>query len=638
MSLCKLTILPDNKVIQVPKGSVLLKALTDAGIKIDSSCGGQGICGRCRVIAEGHYNPETTPYLTDQEISQGYCLACTTLVEGDLTVTIPASVQLGKEKILAGTRQEREEFDQKLAIGHWQIDPRTRKIHLKLPPPNLNDNLSDLERIRREFRNRGINREIRCGLTVLRRLGSALRQGNWEVTLTLVQADDCPVQIIDVEPGNATHRHLGLAVDIGTTTVVIHLVDLLSGQIVDTASAVNAQRQAGDDVISRIIFAQHGGLAELNRLILDTVNLLIDELCRKADIQPEQIEEAVAAGNTTMTHLLLGIDPASIRREPYIPAATLFPVIPAVQAGFKVNPQAQLYCMPCVSSYIGGDITAGVLRAEIHKNPGLTLFIDIGTNGEIVLGNQDWLVAASCSAGPAFEGGGVKCGMRAAAGAIEQIRIGAKGYEPEFIKVIGGGQPLGICGSGIIDALAGMLLAGIIDRQGKIRTEIKSPRIRRHNGIAEYVLVWASGSATGKDIVLTEIDIDNVMRAKGAIYAGFRILMREMGQDFSQLDSFLIAGGLGNYLNIESAVLIGLLPDIPYDKFKYLGNSSVMGAYLALLSNKLRLEAEDIAGKMTNFELSVSPGFMEEYLSALFLPHTDLNQFPSAAQLLEAKK
>ncbi len=632
MSLCTLTILPDNKTIQVPKGSVLLKAIADAGIAIDSSCGGQGVCGRCRVVVQaGDYKPEPTPHLTDKEIEQGYCLACVTLVEGDMRISIPPTVQLGKEKILAGVAGE---VGYPLTVGHWEIDPRTKKLHLQLPPPSLDDCISDLERIRRELKAKGFkHREIHCGLEVLRKLSRALREREWEITLTLVE-QDCLLHIVDVEPGDVTQHCYGLAIDVGTTSVVVHLVDLIDGRAAAVASSYNAQVSCGEDVISRIIYAQKGGLDELHQKVISTINNLIDQLATKSGIAPDKLEGVVAAGNTTMTHLLLGIDPTNIRRDPYIPTAAHFPLIRASELGLRVNRQALLYCMPCVASYVGGDITAGVLRAEIHKRDELCLFIDIGTNGEIVLGNKEWLIAASCSAGPAFEGGGVKCGMRAMTGAIEQITIDRTTYEPECIKVIGGGKPSGICGSGIIDALAGLFLAGVVDRKGKINCELISPRIRCHEGVAEYVLLWANESLTQADIVLTELDIDNLIRAKGAMYAGFRVLLNQMGLEFGQVDRFLIAGGLGNYLNIESAVAIGLLPDIPSDKFEYLGNSSVIGAHLALLSSKLRQEGEQIAKSMTNIELSVSLDFMEEYTSALFLPHTDFNAFPTVAKLM----
>jgi uncharacterized 2Fe-2S/4Fe-4S cluster protein (DUF4445 family) len=583
------------------------------------------------VVEEGDYNPEPTTHLTDKEVEQGYCLACVTLVEGDMRISIPPGVQLGKEKILAGIEGE---VGYPLTVGHWEIDPRTKKLHLKLPPPSLDDSLSDLERIRRELKTKGFNnREIHCSLEVLRRLGRVIREQDWEITLTLVE-QDCLLRIVDVEPGDVTKHRFGLAIDVGTTSVVVHLVDLIDGRVVEVASSYNAQISCGEDVISRIIYAQKGGLEELHQKVISTINNLIDQLAKESGIAPDKLEGVVAAGNTTMTHLLLGIDPTNIRRDPYIPTAAHFPLIKAAELGIKVNSQALLYCVPCVASYIGGDITAGVLRSEIYKAPELSLFIDIGTNGEIVLGNSEWLIAASCSAGPAFEGGGVKCGMRAMPGAIEQISINQQSYEPEYIKVIGGGKPSGICGSGIIDTLAGLFLAGVVDRKGKVNRELKSPRIRIHEGVAEYVVVWAPEAMTPEDIVLTEVDIDNLIRAKGAMYAGFRVLLNQMGLDFEQVGRFLIAGGLGNYLNIESAVVIGLLPDIPYDRFEYLGNSSVIGAHLALLSSKLREEGERIAQSMTNVELSVSPDFMQEYTSALFLPHTDLAAFPTAAQLM----
>ncbi len=624
MSSCKVTLLPQDKTVTVPKGTVLLQAMQQAGIQVESACGGQGVCGRCRVIIEeGEYNTETTTQLTAEECGEGCCLACLTLVEGDLRVRIPPQVESGKEKILAGD----EAVGARIELGHWQISPRTKKVHLRLPPPSLDDNLSDYERLRRELARQGYpSKHLHCELALLQKLGGVLRRHNWEVTVTLVQSDSV-TDLVDVEGGDISRHRFGLAIDVGTTTIVAHLVDLVNGKTLGVASSYNAQARCGEDVISRIIYAQKGGLAELHQLVIDTINKLVEELTAKTGVDPQRIDSLVAAGNTTMTQLLLGIDPRYLRQEPYIPSANFFPLVKAAALGLRVNSHASLYCMPCVASYVGGDITAGVLRSELYKQEALTIFIDIGTNGEIVLGNKEWLVAASCSAGPAFEGGGVKCGMRAAQGAIEQVRINSETLEPRVL-VIGGGQPQGICGSGIIDALAGMLIGRIIDQKGKINSGLSSERIRIRQGLPEYVLVWGRESASGEDIVLTEVDIDNIMRAKGAIYAGFRTLLQEMGVDFNQVERFLIAGGLGNFLNIESAITIGLLPDIPYERFKYLGNSSVIGAHLALLSTNLREAGEAIANSMTNLELSVSPAFMQEYMSALFLPHTDLSAFP----------
>ncbi len=631
MTSCKVTLLPQHKTTLVPKGTLLLKAMQQAGIQIDSACGGQGVCGRCRVIIEeGEYNTETTTQLTTDECKDGCCLACLTIVEGDLLVRIPPQIEVGKEKILAGD----EEIGAKIDLGHWQISPRTKKVHLCLPRPSLDDNLSDYERLRRGLARQGFAaKHLHCELPLLRKMADILRRHNFEITATLVR-NDTVIDLIDIEGGDVSRHRYGLAIDVGTTTIVAHLVDLVNGKTVEVASSYNTQAACGEDVISRIVYAQKGGLEELNNLAIETINSLLDELTAKTGIDAQRIDSIVTAGNTTMTQLLLGIDPRYLRQEPYIPTANSFPTVKAADLGLRVNSHATLYCMPCVASYVGGDITAGVLRSELYKQEPLTLFIDIGTNGEIVLGNRDWLVAASCSAGPAFEGGGVKCGMRATQGAIEQVRIDPETCEPAIL-VIGGGKARGICGSGIIDSLAQMLIAGIVDQKGKINTESSCGRMRVRSDIAEYVLVWANESASGEDIVLNEIDIDNVMRAKGAIYAGFRTLLHEMGVEFSMIERFLIAGGLGNFLNIESAVTIGLLPDIPYERFKYLGNSSVIGAHLALLSSNLRDAGEEIADSMTNVELSVSPVFMEEYMSALFLPHTDMNAFPGVRELFK---
>jgi uncharacterized 2Fe-2S/4Fe-4S cluster protein (DUF4445 family) len=331
--------------------------------------------------------------------------------------------------------------------------------------------------------------------------------------------------------------------------------------------------------------------------------------------------------------LLLGIDPSYIRQEPYIPTISSVPPVKVAELGFEVNNHAYLYCLPAVASYVGGDITAGILTTGMDKENFLTLFIDIGTNGEIVLGNADWLVSASCSAGPAFEGAGVLHGMRAAPGAIESVVIEPDTFEPKF-SVICNLLPVGICGSGIIDAMAEMFLTGLLDRKGKIREDIKIPRIRESEFGREYILAWAKDTDTKKDIVITEIDINNILRAKGAVYAGCSTLLKEMGLGIKDIERFLIAGGFGHYLNIRNAVIIGLLPDIPYDKFRYLGNSSITGAHLALLSQKLWREAEHIARATTYFELSTSPAFMNEYVSALFLPHTNISLFPNVEAAL----
>jgi len=631
MKKCKVTILPEEKSIEVPEGTVLLNAILDLGLYISSDCGGQGACGRCKVIIEeGERSVGCTTHLTDTEIGKGVCLACLTLVEGDMRVRLVSEMVVEEKAILAGREEE------SITVGHWLINPRTKKVPVKLPPPTIDDNTSDLERIKRELKHTGLQADgLHCSLDVLRKIGGSLRGSDWEVTLTLMESGNT-LEIMDVESGTVTDHSYGLAIDVGTTTVVAYLVDLLSGQVRGVASDYNSQISCGEDVISRIIYAQKGGLERLHRLIITDINKLIKKVCSRSHIPPERIDTLVAAGNTTMTHLLLGINPTFIRQDPYTPTANFFPLTKIRDLDLKVNHNALLYCMPCISSYVGGDITAGVLRSEMYKKDELTLFIDVGTNGEIVLGNKEWLMAASCSAGPAFEGGGVKCGMRATVGAIERVRIDPATAQPT-ISVIGGKEPKGICGSGIVDTLAELFLSGLIDQKGKFKSNLFPDRIRVVEGIAEYILVPGENTETGKDIVFNEVDIDNVIRAKGAMYSGFRVLLGEVGMTFDDIDQFLIAGGIGNYLNIENAISIGLLPDIAPKKFKYLGNASVIGAQLALLSMNLTGEAEEIAHKMTNVELSVSRHFMEEYMGSLFLPHTNVGLFPTVTKALSER-
>ncbi|MFQ5646484.1 MAG: ASKHA domain-containing protein, partial [bacterium] len=601
--------------------------LTDLGYVIESDCAGQGACGRCKIKVSGRYNAGFSPHVTDEELSRGICLSCTTIIEGDMTVEFLREFKVSQDNILQARPGEL------FKVGHWEISPRIKKVHLQLSPPDLGDCISDLERVKRKLSAKGFPVDhFYCSLDLLNRLPLLLRDHDWGITLTLMETRDS-LQVLEMEAGDETGSRYGLAVDVGTTTVVAYLVDMLTGKKTAVAADYNRQISCGDDVISRMIYAQKGGRDKLRDLVVDTINSLVDRVCRKAGITPDQIDSLTAAGNTTMTHLLLGLETRFIRQEPYIPVANHFPIIKTADVGIKVNRHARLYCFPCISSYVGGDITAGVLRSEMYKKAEITLFIDIGTNGEIVLGNSDWLMTASCSAGPAFEGGGIACGMRATGGAIQKITLEPETLTPE-ISVIGSQRPAGICGSGIIDLLAELFVCGAVNRQGKIDTSLKNDRIREREGVGEYLLLPADQSETGREIFFSDQDIDNLIRAKGAVYSGFRVLLAETGFTFNEVDSFLIAGGVGNYLNLENAVRIGLLPDIPLEKFMYLGNSSVVGAHLALVSQKHREDAFRVASMMTNIELSVIPSFMDEYISSLFLPHTNLSDFPNVAKML----
>jgi uncharacterized 2Fe-2S/4Fe-4S cluster protein (DUF4445 family) len=428
------------------------------------------------------------------------------------------------------------------------------------------------------------------------------------------------------------YKAYGIAVDIGTTTIVLYLADLCTGQIVNIGSTYNPQIRFGDDVITRIIHATEGGGArELRDAVVSDLNTILDTIDEKHNIPSSDIKAAVISANTVMSHMFWGLDTASIREEPYVPFMTHFPIWKASEAGLKINSDAPVYTVPCIGSYVGGDIVSGVLASKMSHRDEISLFMDIGTNGEIVIGNREWLMTAACSAGPCFEGSGIRCGMRATSGAIESVRIRKESLEPE-LTVIDETQPVGICGSGMIDAISEMLVTGIINQKGKF-TEGISDRIRRGEDGLEYVLY--SHRKLDKDIVLTEVDMENIIRSKAAIYAGISTLLSDAGLTIDSIERVYIAGGFGNYLNIEKAIILGMLPDMPADRFTFLGNTSITGAYLCLMSDKLRAEAEEIASRMTYVELSTSGMFMQEYMSAMFLPHTEIKLFPTVAKLLE---
>lgn len=619
--------LPSGKSISGSPETSILESLKKENIYLTSSCGGKGTCGKCKIIVKsGSVNTRSAIKLTQEEIKKGYTLACQAFSEGDVLIEIPKESMLTLEgKIATGKSKDLQALLRSTGAG---IEPLTERIVLQLPTPSLNDNISDLERLKRELFSKGLGC-LRVPFRFLTDLAKTVRGKDWEVTLCIIHTEDCN-EITNIFPDNKKTPRYGIAIDIGTTTLVSYLIDLTTGNLVDIASTYNSQIRFGDDVITRIVYAtEHNGLRNLNKTVITDINIFLSLLKKTHHIDSDSIDQFVIAGNTTMTHLFLGLDPSAIREEPYIPTANSFPLAFAGELGLKVNPNTPVYAFPCVASYVGGDIVSGVLAARLHKKQELSLFMDIGTNGEMVLGNSEWLVAAACSAGPCFEGSGMKHGMRATEGAIEDVRINRKTLEPE-IKVIGDTVPIGICGSGMIDVVAEMFLTGILNQKGKLQREI-SKRIREGEDGLEFVVY----SQDGRDIVLTEPDIENIIRAKAAIYAGFSILLKEVGYTFDDIHKVYIAGGFGKFLDVEKAVILGMLPDISREKFEYMGNTSITGAYLCALSRKLREEAEEIARKMTYLELSVSRSFMDEYVSALFIPHTNIDAFLSVKELMK---
>ena len=628
--------------VEVPTGALLTEAARLAGIDLMQPCGAQGRCGRCVVqVKEGLARQRSTLRLSEDDLKNGYALACQSVVESDLLVVIPP-----QEKI-----ERRLTTD--LTVSKISVPPRydfrvsqsIQRLHLTLSPPSMDDQTDDWSRLQTAMRQSGGYKMVDASLPLLRKIGKVLREGDWLVTAILnVQSD--PVhphqheQLIDLIPGHVPDEEAiwGAAIDIGTTTVTLWLVDLVTGEVVQQVSEYNRQISRGEDVVSRIVYAsKNNGGEEIRQLVLETINELVERVCQRAKVEAREIVKLTVAGNSTMMHLLLGIPAANIRLAPFVTTVNDIPLLTAQDVGIHVHSEALVDCLPGVASYVGADITAGVYASGMDDNPQVTLFLDVGTNGESVLGSSEWLVTCACSAGPAFEGAGVVHGMRATRGAIEEVWIAGPEaetpYEPSF-RAIGNVKPRGICGSGLISLLAELFLTGIIDKGGRINEHLESRRVRKGEHGMEYILAWGDETEHGRDIVITHVDIDNLLRAKAAIYAGFTVMADSVGVPLEAVEQILIGGSFGKYINVEKAIQIGLLPDMPWERFHFLGNTSVRGAYYVLLDRDAREQVQDIAARMTYIELSADNTFYDAFVSALFLPHTDLSRFPSVAELI----
>lgn len=635
MAKCLVIFHPEGRVVEVEQGSRLLDAAHAAGVVVDTPCGGEGNCGRCRVrVRHGEVNAPPTTHLTIRQMRAGYCLACQATVESDLVVEVPVESQLATFQVL--TREPGLEEAAAIEAAKKLLGPLTRKRYLELPAPSLVDHVSDLHRIWRALGMADGSAHRDLSVAQLRDLGRLLRASDWRVTAT-TSDEPCP-RLLQIEPGNTAESNYGVAIDVGTSTVVAQLIDMNTADLLAAATAYNAQLRFGEDVITRIIYAAENrkGLDELRAAVLDTANHLIGQIAQEAEIDRGDITAVACAGNTTMMHILLGFDPSTIRREPFVPlAATLEPVW-ASDVGLEVSQRAVVYFCPAISGFVGGDVVGGVVAVGLGERSELTLFIDIGTNGEIVLGNREWLMSCSCSAGPAFEGSGIQYGMHATAGAIERVTIDLAEDLVQY-STIGGGRPRGICGSGLVDALAEMRRNDIVDRAGNLNAALDHPRIRAGLEGPEFVLVWGEEVGREDDIVLRGPEVENLIRSKAAVFAGTRVLLRSVGLGMDAVERVFVAGGFGNFLSVDKAMFIGLLPDLPLEKFRFVGNASLAGARLALLSDEARRSLARDAQRMTYCELSVEPTFMDEYVSALFLPHTDLDLFPTVSRQLKAE-
>lgn len=642
--------LPSDEKADALHGDTLLDIAMEAGVHINAACGGEGVCGKCRVMVKsGEVSCRECSALSPEDYDKGYRLACQTSIQGDAEVFIPEESQLDKTSVKGARKRDRagrhiiSQEIEKLVGGAW-YNPALRKFFVELQPPTLDDNASDLSRLLRALKKQHSLENISIDFLLLQKLSRCLRDARWKVTVTVVQTrmesqlgehqfrGSRRPKMISVEPGDTTGTHYAVVMDIGTTSLWGQLLDLNRRETLAEASAYNPQISFGDDVITRIVYSQKpGGREKLQQVVVEGLNTIIDELVEKAGVERHFISHITAAGNTVMTHLLVGLDPKYIRETPYTPIANFIPPVRAVRVGLRVADYVYLYTFPMVASYVGGDIVSGVLSSGMYQRPELTLYIDIGTNGEIVVGNSDWLMTASCSAGPAFEGGGLRCGMRAAAGAIERFHINPDTLEP-MIVTIDKVKARGICGSGAINILAEFLETGVLDQNGKFNRTCSTKRIREGQDGYEYVLAYGKETGAAEDIVITEADIDNLIRAKAAMFAGYQCLLAKVDLTFKDLERVIIAGAFGDFIDLDKAITIGLLPEIPRERYLFIGNGSLLGARLISLSNELLDDGERIARKMTNIELSEDHSFMDKYMAGMFLPHTDGALFPGVME------
>lgn len=619
------------------EGENLLEVAKKANVAIDAPCNGNAACGKCKVkLVGGELDSEKTRHITSEEYEQGWRLSCISTIHSDVEVLVPdiASAYRSRMKVadLSSTEEVRifEQAKSDIAEAGIEFKNDLEVVDIKMDAPSLDDTMPDNERLIWALKAQcGVER-VKITFAALKKLADALRQSGFHLKCVVRRTGD-KLEVLDVMPKGAIPQVGGLAIDIGTTTVSSLLVDMLTGKILAKASSGNGQIRFGADVINRIIEQQKvGGRKKLQKAIVEeTLNPLVDSLCRASGFAHENIFRICIASNTTMNHLLFAVDADPVRMEPYIPTFYEVGGIYADDLGIDINPHSRVIIAPNIGSYVGGDITAGTLASAIWNKEEMSLFIDLGTNGELVFGNSEFMMSCACSAGPAFEGGDISCGMRATDGAIEACTIDKETMEPTFTIVGDEGQkPAGICGSGIIDIISELFRCGIISPKGKFIREGK--RIRHDQyGMGSFVLAFREDAASVKDIELTEVDIDNFIRAKGAIFSAIRVMLQSLDFDVTMIDRVYVAGGIGSGINMRNAVNIGMFPDIELDKFTYIGNSSLSGAYAMLCSTEAENKVSDVARNMTYLELSNEPTYMDEFVASCFLPHTDAMLFPS---------
>ena len=618
----KITFLPDKKNIEVNKGTTILETLERAGISIDTPCGGKGICGKCKIIVTKGINTITSieeKLLSEEEIRKGFRLACQTKVFEDSIIKIPLEIKLNFKEFLSSKLKG----DIRKIKKYYPINSGLKKIFLNLKKPSLGDQRPDWERIKGGLSLVEVENisNLKISIEILKKIPDLVRKSNFKVTVTLYNNE-----VIDIENGNTTKSGYGIAFDIGTTTVVGYLVDLKTGKDLSALAKTNPQVIHGDDVISRIEFVQKrkDGLKKLQEEIVNTLNEIVRETTQRAGINKNNIYETVVVGNTCMHHLFLGLNPSNIAPSPYIPVIKESLSLKAKDIPeLALDPIVNIFTLPNISAFVGADIVGGVLSTSMWMEEKIVLFVDLGTNGEVVLGSKKKLWACSTAAGPAFEGARISSGMRAVEGAIDKVKITNKSVNWRTINNV---KVKGLCGSGLIDLIAEMLKIRLISKSGKlidrenckseISEEIKK-RIIKEREENKFLLVKSDKAEGGKPIYLTQRDVREIQLAKAAIHAGIKILLKEIGISPEDIQEILLAGAFGNFINKESARRIGLIPHLPLRRIKFIGNAAGTGAEIALLSKRMREVSQEISKKVNYIELSSRPDFQEEFIKAM---------------------
>ena len=621
-------------------GDNLLEVARSANVAIDAPCSGNGACGKCRVqLKSGELESKKTLHISDEEYQAGWRLSCCSKISADVNVLVPDIASAYKSRMKVADLSSKEEIaifenaKSDIQLAGIELKNSLEVVDVLMDVPSLDDTMPDNERLTRALRKYlNINR-VRIPYVVLKKLPDVLRENNFAVKC-VIRATSDDMYVYDIFGKDEDVVIGGLAIDIGTTTVSAVLINMENGEILAKSSAGNGQIRFGADVINRIVESQKpGGQKKLqDAVIKETINPMIHEMCKSAKFPKDHIYRMCVASNTTMNHLFAGINADPLRTEPYIPAFFKTNSLFASDVGVDINKDAHIIMAPNIGSYVGGDITAGTLVSQIWNRPEFSLFIDLGTNGELVFGNSDFMMSCACSAGPAFEGGDISCGMRATDGAIEACTIDKETMEPTY-KIVGdpGTKPVGLCGSGIIDVISELYICGIINPKGKFIREGKRIKHDKY-GMGSYILAFEEEAGSVKDVEITEVYIDNFIRAKGAIFSAIRTMLTSLDFDVSMIDDVYVAGGIGSGINMQNAVNIGMFPDIPIEKFHYIGNSSLTGAYLMLLSTPAEKKTYELAANMTYMELSTVPIYMDEFVGACFIPHTDTSMFPTVME------